>query len=387
VICLRNVSYTYPNGIKALKEVSVKIDENTFISGLTASGKSTLLRIFNGLIPNFYGGSIKGSVDIDSSPYLIFQNPDEQIIMNGVFDELAVQAIQSGRDLEDVRKISNLLKIDDIIYRKTDELSDGQKRLVTIALALISNCDMIVLDEPFSNLYPELAKRILKILLKSEKVVVMSEHRIEFSKYFDELYWVENGRISSLDDISLEKPCLSDGCVDTGRSGEVLRVEDLTFGFDSILFKDISFELNRGEICAIIGENGCGKTTLLRLIAGLLRPWSGEIHVKGSVSICYSNPHYHLFEKRVGDEIDVSIFDLKCIENRNPNSLSFGEAKRVAISKAFKADILLLDEPSAGQDFLFKRKLIDVAKRLNKTVIMATHDLSLARDCDVIVKL
>jgi energy-coupling factor transport system ATP-binding protein len=383
MICLKNVSYTYPNGVKALKDINLKIEENTFIGGLTGSGKSTLLRVFNGLIPNFYCGKLDGIVKIAEKPYLVFQNAVEQIIFNTVFDELAIHAYQVGRDLSDVKKIAKRLEIEHILSRDVHKLSDGEKRLVTIACALLSG-EVVALDEPFANLHPSIAKEILNLLLKNAKLIILSEHKLEFKKGF-EVVWLENGRISSFKrqelNIGFNAKCSDD---------TVLKVENLCFGYDRFLLKDVTFEVNRGEICAIIGKNGCGKTTLLKLIAGILKPWSGKIDVKGKIGLCLSTPNYHLFADNVVEEIGtemVKVFELERFANRHPHSLSFGQARRVAIAKAFRGDIVLLDEPTAGQDYLFKYKLLEVTRKLGKTVVMATHDYELLEWCDVVVEL
>jgi len=382
MIYLKNVDYTYPNGVKALKGVDLKIEENTFIGGLTGSGKSTLLRVLNGLIPNFYDGKLDGNVEIVKKPYLVFQNADEQIIFNTVFDELAIHACQVGKDLNDVRKIAKKLKIEHILNREIHRLSDGEKKLVTIACALLSS-EVIALDEPFANLHPIIAKEILKLILKNAELTIISEHRLEFRNGF-EFVWLEDGRVSSFNWQELTVNF-------SNRSGDtVLKVEDLQFGYDKPLLKDVTFEINKGEICAIVGRNGCGKTTLLKLIAGILKPWNGKIEIRGRIGLCLSTPNYHLFADSVAEEIGIDIvklFSLERFANRHPHSLSFGQAKRVAIAKAFKGDVVLLDEPTAGQDYLFKLRLIEVAKKLGKTLIIATHDYELLEWCDVVVEL
>ena len=383
MIYLENVYYTYPNGVKALKGVDLKIEENMFIGGLTGSGKSTLLRVLNGLIPNFYGGKLDGNVEIIEKPYLVFQNADEQIVFNTVFDELAIHACQVDKDLNDVKRVVKKLEIGHILNREIHKLSDGEKRLVTIACALLSS-KVIALDEPFANLHPSIAKEVLRLILKNVELMIISEHRLEFRNGF-EFVWLEDGRVSSFNWQRLTVNFSDISCNDT-----VLKVEDLQFGYDKPLLKDVTFEVNKGEICAIVGRNGCGKTTLLKLIAGILKPWNGKIEVRGRIGLCLSTPNYHLFADSVAEEIGidmVKLFNLERFADRHPHSLSFGQAKRVAIAKAFKGDVVLLDEPTAGQDYLFKLRLIEVAKKLGKTLIIATHDYELLEWCDVVVEL
>ncbi len=389
MICLKDVKYTYPNGIVGLKGVSLKVEGNTLIGGYTGSGKSTLLRIFNGLIPNFYGGKLEGDVRIDTEVFFIGQNADEQIVASRVYDEIALHLLHRGYEWNEVdrrvKKVAKVCGIEELLNRRTFELSDGEKRLVTIASALASDCRCLALDEPFSNLHPRIADKILKILLRQDRIVVLSEHRIEFAEQFEEFFWMEDGRIVDI-------PELNDSvCGREFKSKEtVVKVESITFGYDKPLFEGLSFDVKRGEIFAIIGENGCGKTTLLRLIAGTLKPWDGRIEVRGKIGMTFSFPNYHLFESRVDREVHpelLKLFDLEKLADRHPHSLSFGQAKRVAIAKAFCGDVVLLDEPTAGQDFKFRIKLLDVAKELGKTVIIATHDLKLAECCDDVLEI
>ncbi len=390
MICLKNVRYVYPNGIVGLKGVTLRIEENTFLSGFTGSGKSTLLRTFNGLIPNLYGGRLEGEVVIDSDVYFLGQNADEQIIASRVYDEIALHLLHKGYDWDEVdrrvRRVAKICGIRNLLNRRTSELSDGQKQLVTIASALASDCGCLALDEPFGNLHPKIAKDILKILLKLDRTIVLSEHRLEFAEYFNKRIWMDDGRITDFPDLDFALDCKRE----LKSNKTVVKVKSVTFGYDEPLFEDLSFEVKEGEILAIVGLNGCGKTTLLKIIAGLLKPWDGSIEVKGCVSMSFSFPNYHLFENRVCEEAKpemLKLFGLESLANRHPHSLSFGQAKRVAIAKAFCGDVVLLDEPTAGQDWRFKLKLLEIARKLGKTVILATHDLELAGCCDEVLEL
>ncbi len=390
MICLKNVRYVYPNGIIGLKGVSLRIEENSFVGGFTGSGKSTLLKIFNGLIPNLYGGKLEGDVLIDLDVYFVGQNADEQIVASKVYDEIALSLLHKGYGWDEVdrkvRKIAKVCGIENLLNRKTSELSDGQKQLVIIASALASDCECIALDEPFSNIHPKIAKDLLKILLKQDRMVVLSEHRLEFADYFDRRIWMDDGRITDFPDFDFTIDCKR-----TFKSNKtVVKATSITFGYDKPLFEDLSFEVKEGEIFAVVGLNGCGKTTLLKLIAGLLKPWDGEIEVRGKISMAFSFPNYHLFENKVRKEIPPELlkhFGLENLADRHPHSLSFGQAKRVAIAKAFCGDVVLLDEPTAGQDWRFKFELLEIARKLGKTVILATHDLELAGCCDEVLEL
>ncbi len=317
--------------------------ERTFVCGYNGSGKTTLLKIASGILkPD--RGSVEGR-----SVY-VHQNVDDYILFTNVEDELKIQAFQSGVDFDRALKIVRRLGIEGILNKRTDRLSDGEKRLLTIAVAMLKG-ECLALDEPFANLHPSIAKRVLSLL---EEPFIVAENRIELC---ESPLWLENGRLCDLPRFEFEVP--------KGRIGEVvLSVNGLCFGYDDLLIKDLSFEVRRGEIVAIIGKNGCGKTTLIKLIAGILKPWSGEIEVKGRIGLCLSNPYYHV-----------------------QKPASYGECKLEALKRTFKGDILLWDEPTAGLDVRMKFEVLRKAREMGKTVIMATHDESLIDFCDHVVEI
>jgi len=413
MIKLRGVSYTYPNGIKALNNIDLEIEhgEKVFIAGRTGCGKSTLLRIFNGLIPYFYGGELSGDISIYStrSPkelvkrvYFVSQHPDEQIVCSHVKHEIAFSLLQRGFNwgdaVEIVREVSKSLGIEHLLSRRTHELSDGEKQMVVIACAIATPSDCIVLDEPFSHLHPLIARDFLRCLLKEERTVVMSEHRTEFLKYFDSVFSLgEYNELSEMEKV--EENLKLRAKRDVEKKGDlknrnvVVKADSITFSYgDNVLFEDLSFELFKGGVYAVIGLNGAGKTTLLKLIAGLLKPVEGRIKVRGKVSMAFQYPNYHFSEDSVEGEVKnldlIKVFELKNVAKRNPHSLSCGEAKRLSIAKAFNwGDIVLLDEPTVGQDYTFRRKLINITRKSDKTVVIATHDLKLASFCDGVIDL
>ncbi len=386
MISLRNVKYVYPNGTIGLNGLSLDIGENAFVGGKTGGGKSTFLKVLNGLIPNFYGGRLEGHVRVDGRVFFVCQNADEFIVSSRVYDEIALPLLHSGYEWDEVerrvRKSAKMCGLD--LNKEVTELSDGEKKLVAIASALAGDFECLALDEPFANLHPKVAEKILKVLLKSGRLSVVTEHRLEFAEHFDEIFWIDKGRLSDFPEFEFE--------LIRGKMWEdvIVKVKSVTFGYDEPLFEDLSFDVRKGEVVAIVGENGCGKSTLLRIIAGTLKPWDGSVEVRGRVGMAFNFPNYHLFESRVDREVDAELlrrFDLLNLATRNPHSLSFGQAKRVAIAKAFRGDIVVLDEPTAGQDYEFRAKLLNIAREMGKTLIIATHDLKLAECCDEVIEL
>ncbi len=196
--------------------------------------------------------------------------------------------------------------------------------------------------------------RVIKILKDHPHVV--SEHRLEFSRYFEKT-------------------------VNLGLECEDFRIPEVELGetvYDGLI------ELREGELIALVGENGAGKTMMLRRIANEMRKLGLDF------SIVLQNPSYHLVEDSVGKEVDPAIakeFGIGNLLHRHPQSLSGGQMKRVAIAKAFKSKILLLDEPTAGQDCNFRKRLVYLLRKHGKSAIIATHDSEVANQCDRKVEL
>lgn len=215
MIDLQNITYTYPNAeTPALCNVSIKIPNGTFllVVGASGTGKSTLLRAFNGLVPHFYGGALRGKIRVaDRDPIelgprgmsdvvgLVFQNPEAQFVTQLVEDELAFamenrnfsQALMRRR----IEEVLDQLAIADLRGRRIETLSGGQKQLVAIGSVLTLQPSMLVLDEPTSQLDPHAAEQVLTILQKLNVdlglTIVLSEHRLErVAQYADEICYL-----------------------------------------------------------------------------------------------------------------------------------------------------------------------------------------------------
>jgi len=397
---LKNVSYTYPNGRKALNNVTFTAfhGEKVFVAGKTGSGKSTLLRILNGLIPNFYGGRLDGDVRVYGEKpgvervFFVSQHPKEQILCDRVIDEITFPLLQRGWCWSDAINAAEWAAkrcgIEHLLERCTSELSEGEKQLVVISAAIASDTDCIVLDEPFSHLYPDIARKLIEKVVRADRTVIASEHRLEMAEYFDRTFWIGDSGLKA-DGGEVEESSLGVGKVKE-RKNIIIEADGLTIGYEEPIVSDLSFEIAEGGIYAIVGPNGSGKTTLLKTIAGILRPLEGRVKVKRRVTMAFQNPNYHFSAKSVEKEVSpemLRLFGLTHLSNRHPHALSGGEAKRVSIAKAFAGDVVLLDEPTAGQDYEFRSKLLRIARKTGKTVVIATHDLRLASMCDGVTEL
>ena len=220
VIETKNLTYTYPGVTKpSITDVSVKIEkgEFTLITGPSGCGKTTLCRCFNGLIPHFYQGELKGEItvtglNIAEHPIyelakhvgLVFQNPENQLFALSVEKDVAFGLENLGVSREEMRKkvewALNLTGIYDLRDRAPHELSGGQQQRVAIASVLAMQPEVIILDEPTSFLDPLSAKKIFEVIHELNRnlgiTVVLVEHRLDLTaRYSDHIIIMDEGKV------------------------------------------------------------------------------------------------------------------------------------------------------------------------------------------------
>ena len=422
----RDLRFTYSDGRKALDGVSFTIKNGEFVlvTGGSGSGKTTLARCLNGLVPHFYGGELKGSLFVDGKrpsekPVkemaklvgMVFQDPEAMFVSEDVEGEIGFGPTCMGYTTGELKKSTDAvvkrMGIEELRKRSLHELSGGEKQKVAIASVLVTKPKILVLDEPLSELDHKSADSLmetLKRLNKSGITIIIIEQRTE--------------RVCGCArrEIVLEKGKVKyDGVPKGGgrpaakaivKPGDVLvKLDDVSFSYGSNpVLTDFSGKFREGEIVVLEGPNGCGKTTLLKLIMGLLKPDSGVVNVgglenpsvektAGNVGYVFQNPDNHLFAESVGEEIKFILdntgrpgdvdgilkkFKILHYKKDYPRYLSGGEKQRVALASIMVAAprVLLLDEPTRGMDHGLKRELgeflSDYAKR--GLVVMATHD-------------
>jgi energy-coupling factor transport system ATP-binding protein len=267
---------------------------------------------------------------------------------------------------------------------------------------------LLVLDEPTSQLDPEGAREILDVACELGAAVLLSEQRPTLPlERCDRVLFVKDGKIA-LDaprdqalsrlppEYSPREPRTLDG---EPRPGERLcRVEDVSFAYDSRPVLDgASLELRRGEIVALTGPNGVGKTTLAKIAAGLLAPQGGHVERHGRCCYLAQDPGRYLVKERVVDEAALAVdgdldrarvalsgVGLAGFEGRHPRDLSSGERERLALASVLVADpdVLILDEPTRGID---PPRKADLTRRLRgdaagRATLVVTHDLVFAGD-------
>lgn len=440
---LKKVSFCYDGYTDVvLKEVdfSVEYGEVALLSGLSGEGKSTLLSVASGIIPNIISGKVTGEVLIDGKSIVgqklsqicrkvgvVLQNADSQIIHKIAEDEIAFGcenfAFPTNKISAQIDRVCTFMGIDKTAQTRT--MSGGQKQRLITASTLATGQKILILDEPLANLDVEGATELmntLRALAGAGYAVLVVEHRLDMVLPFVDSVWnIRAGIVTQIEnkrEYLLSQTVAIEDHSDSHKRGKTLfSVDHIAFSVKKKeILKDINFDIYEGERLLLLGENGCGKTTLLRLIARLYKPTNGSIEQnldpkfgkrkKGrkwfkSVGVVYQNPNYQLFMPTVEQEISfnavskeyademIRLFGLEHLRKRHPQSLSEGQKRRVSIAAvaAGNLKVLLLDEPTVGQDYKGLCELVKILNELHdksgNTMITITHDMRCAEAlCD-----
>lgn len=428
-IRLKEVSFKYDGAKENVLEnvnLTVEYGETVLLSGVSGEGKSTLLSIINGVIPFVNSGEFSGSVEIDGKDVTklkiserskligtVLQNADEQIIYDLVNEEIAFGCenlnIASEEIDRRIERFTTLMQIEK--NAKTKTLSGGQKQRLITASTLAMEQKIIILDEPLANLDTHTAHILLKALrnlANSGYAVFIVEHRLDVVKnYIDKVMRIENKQLFTSTDINdLNSGIKTIPHADGSLPGEVLiKGEKLFFAAgDRNIIDGLDIEIRAGERIVLLGENGCGKTTLMRMLARLNKPNDGALSQTitkskkanskwfSKVGYVYQNPTYQLFMSTLLSEISfkakseemaremINAFGFSGLEQRHPQSLSEGQKRRASIAAvcASEPTVLFLDEPTVGQDYKNLCKTVETVNKINKNlgtaIVTVTHD-------------
>src|SRR5438445_1219269 len=416
LISIDSVSYQYPAANqRALSEVSLTVEpgEVILVRGPSGSGKSTLLRCLNGLVPHSTGGTFAGTVTVagmdtrNTPPRMlgsrvgfVFQHPERQFILEDVEAELAfgLENLGLARPLmrKRIEEVIDQVGINPLRRRRIDTLSGGERQRVAIAAALAMHPDALVLDEPTSQLDPQAAEDVrqlvLRLVAELGMTTVVAQHRVERIAPFVDRVWTleagtlrdqppraalaEGGARPPVVDLALRAGWtpiplgLRDARVHAqrlpgtrasptpvdGHGPLVCRVDGLDHRYQGVpAVQGVSLILRRGQVTALMGRNGSGKTTVLKLIAGLLRPQRGTVTHDAAAAYVPQDADSLLFAPTVGDELvgqsAAVVAPFRTWLHRYPRALSSGERQQLPIAlMGARADLLLLDEPTRGLD-------------------------------------
>jgi energy-coupling factor transporter ATP-binding protein EcfA2 len=425
---VERLAFSYPGATRpALTNVSLRVEPGEVVAvlGPSGSGKSTLLRALAGLVPHFHGGRFEGRVvvagmdtrrfrpaDLAGAVATLFQDPEDQVVFGRVENEVAFGLENVGTTPDQIwpRVHAALAEVraERLAERRTETISAGELQRICLASVLALEPKLLLLDEPTSQLDPGGAEEILDLACGLGAAVLISEQRPALPlERADRVLFVEDGRIvldAPRDEALGRLPPdylpreLRDIEGSEGPGETLCRLEDVTFAYDSRpVLQEASLELRRGEIVALTGPNGVGKTTLAKIAAGLLQPQAGNVEARGRRCYLSQDPGRYLVEERVEDEVALAVggdlararralaeVGLAGFEDRHPRDVSSGERERLALASVLVADpdVLILDEPTRGVDPPRKAELAAQLRRdaSRRATLVVTHDLVFAGD-------
>lgn len=454
MIKFENVSFSYPGEDSgSLHDINLTVQkgECILLCGRSGCGKTTITRLINGLIPFFFEGELKGSVhvgkmDIAQTPLYqiashvgsVFQNPRTQFFNMDTDGEIAFgienQAMPPKQLKERVEQTVKDLEIEKLCGRNIFELSGGEKQKIAFASIYAMNPDVYLLDEPSSNLdmttIDQLRKQLAAIKAQG-KTIIIAEHRIHYlMDIADKILYMEKGYVKqvytpeSLSKVPAEKRkkmglrALSLQGIPVNPQEEkktqkpVLELRDVTLKYKKrTILEHISLTAEKGEVIAVVGHNGAGKTTFSRGLCGLHKKceggffWKGKkIDAKTRRKLSYmvmQDVNYELFAESVEAECTFGIknpdkelaqtamkeLGIWQYRERHPNTLSGGQKQRtaVAVSMVCQKDILVFDEPTSGLDYdsmVQVAELINNLSEMGKVIFVVTHDYEfVCRSC------
>jgi energy-coupling factor transport system ATP-binding protein len=466
-LVVENLTFQYRRRSEpAIEKINFSLQSGKvmLIAGSSGCGKTTLMRCINGLIPHTYQGEMSGDIhlfgksvmgmglaDISQTVGTLLQDPERQILGSYVLNEVAFGLESLGIPREEitprVEKALARLGILHLKDRETFGTSGGEKQKIALAGVLAMEPKILLLDEPLASLDPASAQEALQAFRKlaDEGIAVMIvEHRVEdvLSIHPDIFMYLDDGKMTYLggtdglmDVVDYRRIKLPAGVVlerarhdpapafipaprPEVQSEILVHFEGVHFRYNDDapeVLKNLNFNINAGDVIAVLGHNGSGKTTMVKHALGLLKPTEGRVLLGGletrkmtvaqaahTVGYVFQSPSQMLFaptvreelsfgpknlefsEEKIDQNVDWAIetVNLKSEMDMPPLALSFGQQKRISIAAilAMRSRILMMDEPTAGQDYWNYQAFMDAILQMPgfDAVIFITHDVDLA---------
>ncbi|HVD24808.1 MAG TPA: ATP-binding cassette domain-containing protein [Gaiellaceae bacterium] len=429
---IERLTYAYPGASRpALEDVSLTVEPGELVGvlGPSGGGKSTLLRALAGLVPHFHGGSFRGKVevsgldtrrhrpaDLAGRVASVFQDPEDQVVLTGVAAEVEFGLENIGVPPAEIQGRAlaalDLVRSRGLAGRRAQELSGGELQRVCLASALALEPELLLLDEPTSQLDPDAVGPILDAACEGRAVVISEQRPGPVLERCDRVLFVDGGRVAldapreeALEWLAEHRPLYLHKLqvvTNSDRSGSggppAVALDGATYAYgDRHGVGPAELELRRGEVVALVGPNGSGKTTLAKLAAGLLEPRSGRATIRGRTGYLSQDPGRYLVCERADEEVALGVdgdlararrmlaaVGLAGLEGRHPRDLSSGERERLALAAVLviEPDVLILDEPTRGVDPERKAKLAGLltAGRDRQATLVVTHDPVFAAD-------
>lgn len=408
----------------------------------------------------------------------VLQDSDAQFVGLTAGEDIAFALENESMPRKDmipkVQKASELVGMEDFLLHVPYELSGGQKQKVALAGVIHDNVDLLIFDEPLAALDPKMGMYAVDLIdrihKEQEKTVLIIEHRLEdvLYRHVDRIVLMNEGRIvfdggpdellasgllpeygireplyimamkyagceldkeQNLSDIySMDLEPFKEGLIRQQRmewkkyipelGGELLRAEQVCYSYgDNEVLRNISFSIRKGEKVAFVGKNGAGKSTMAKLICGIIRPSHGKIYINEQnylklsikeigekIGYVMQNPNQMLVKSIIKEEVELALTlrgksraeidetvkstlkmcGLYGMRNWPVSAVSYGQRKRITIASilVLKPEIIILDEPTAGQDYFHYTEIMNFLDGLNKeygiTIVFITHDMHLA---------
>ena len=434
----KDVSFKYKNSKnKVLDSVNFKINkgECILLTGVSGSGKSTLIHLMNGLIPTLYEGQLEGEIlfknkdlkdiesyDISKNIGYVSQDPRGHFFTTNTTSELVFSMENYGIPLNEMKKkyseLVNLLELEKLVDKNIIYISSGERQKIAIGCSLSLEPEIIILDEPSSNLDFHMTKKLKQLIEKLKTkgyTIIIAEHRMYYiQNLIDRVLVINNGKVieKTISDLESnnEVPLRSLDIFNLELENISCKNKELLMEINNITYKNILSNITttvyKGDVIGLIGKNGVGKTTLLRLLSNIMKPNKGKIVGKVVPFLVMQDMDYQFFTESVESEMKFGSADndlekinsllmklgLTEFKDKIPFELSGGQKQRllIAISALANVNLLMFDEPTSGLDYVNMTKVSGILKDLSKNsaLIVATHDIEfLYKTCNRVVYL